>query len=430
MACLLYSCDQTENHLKGFQENDYQLNYKFLSGSGGENSPQAGDMVEYHAYFYVGDSLANSSREFSQAYMKNKIPADLEGDFNGNQLLQALSLMVPGDSLTFFKPADSLNLAVMPELFASGKPVFVNVALNAIITKAELAAEKANTLAGMDARDRGCYLEIVSDEEGPLPETGGGISYELRLLRFDQEIYSSYVTGATNSMEVPGDLKEARKKNPLLDGILELSEGDSAQIFIESDSIIEQLRPDWGFQPGDLTDFRIKMLEVLSPKQLEAERAKALAEEQKRNAEIEKSIEAAKANAAKIEEMINEKLLAYNNGRLKTISTASGLKYQIIQAGTGTKPQKSEIVSVHYSGHLLTGEKFDSSFDNGKPIEFPLGVGRVIKGWDEGISLLPVGTKAMFFIPSEIAYGQTGTGPIPPNAELCFYVELLGTVSK
>ena len=108
------------------------------------------------------------------------------------------------------------------------------------------------------------------------------------------------------------------------------------------------------------------------------------------------------------------------------IKTGSGLLYSILNEGSGKKPQKGSIVSVHYSGYLLDGTKFDSSYDRGQPITFPIGEGRVIKGWDEGIALLNVGAKAKFIIPSDLAYGERGAGGvIPPNATLIFEVELL-----
>ena len=106
--------------------------------------------------------------------------------------------------------------------------------------------------------------------------------------------------------------------------------------------------------------------------------------------------------------------------------TPSGLKYIITEQGSGPKPQQGQIVSVHYAGYLTNGQKFDSSFDRNQPIEFPIGKGRVIKGWDEGIMLLNVGTKAKLIIPPELGYGRSGAGGvIPPNAVLIFDVELL-----
>lgn len=104
-----------------------------------------------------------------------------------------------------------------------------------------------------------------------------------------------------------------------------------------------------------------------------------------------------------------------------------GLGIKILQDGTGTVPQKGENIKVHYSGFLLDGTKFDSSVDRGRPIEFILGTGRVIKGWDQAFAQLKRGTKARILIPSELGYGPRGAGggTIPPNATLIFEVELV-----
>ena len=106
--------------------------------------------------------------------------------------------------------------------------------------------------------------------------------------------------------------------------------------------------------------------------------------------------------------------------------TASGLRYKIIQEGNGKKAIKGATVSVHYKGQLLDGTVFDSSYTRKQPIDFTVGVGQVISGWDEGIQLLKVGDKARMVIPSNLAYGSQGAGGvIPPNAPLIFDVELV-----
>jgi len=107
--------------------------------------------------------------------------------------------------------------------------------------------------------------------------------------------------------------------------------------------------------------------------------------------------------------------------------TETGLRYKIIQKGDGQKAESGRKVEVHYEGSLLNGQVFDSSYKRKEPIDFLLGVGQVIKGWDEGISLLQVGDKARFVIPSDLAYGSAGAGGvIPPDATLIFDVELMG----
>jgi peptidyl-prolyl cis-trans isomerase A (cyclophilin A) len=106
--------------------------------------------------------------------------------------------------------------------------------------------------------------------------------------------------------------------------------------------------------------------------------------------------------------------------------TESGLRYKMIQKGSGKQAESGKTVSVHYEGSLETGKVFDSSYPRKKPIEFKLGQGQVIEGWDEGIALLQVGDKARFVIPSYLGYGPSGAGGvIPPNATLIFDVELM-----
>lgn len=106
--------------------------------------------------------------------------------------------------------------------------------------------------------------------------------------------------------------------------------------------------------------------------------------------------------------------------------TESGLRYQIINKGNGLKAEKGKVVSVHYKGSLPDGTVFDSSYKRNQPIDFPLGQGQVIQGWDEGIALLAVGDKARFVIPPHLGYGSQGAGGvIPPNAILIFDVELM-----
>lgn len=112
---------------------------------------------------------------------------------------------------------------------------------------------------------------------------------------------------------------------------------------------------------------------------------------------------------------------------LKASKTASGLNYFITECGAGEKLKSGDKVTVNYTGLLTDGTKFDSSLDRNQTFSFPLGAGKVIKGWDEGVQLLHVGDRATFIIPSTLGYGTRGAGGvIPPNATLIFIIEVVG----
>jgi FKBP-type peptidyl-prolyl cis-trans isomerase len=119
-----------------------------------------------------------------------------------------------------------------------------------------------------------------------------------------------------------------------------------------------------------------------------------------------------------------DKFMLENHSKEGVQITDSGLQYKVIEMGDGAKPTATDKVKVHYRGTLLNGEEFDSSYARGEPISFQLN--QVIAGWTEGVQLMSVGSKFMFYIPPGLAYGPAGGGPIGPNATLIFQVELLG----
>jgi FKBP-type peptidyl-prolyl cis-trans isomerase len=157
---------------------------------------------------------------------------------------------------------------------------------------------------------------------------------------------------------------------------------------------------------------------------LTTEQAQAIGEkfqQQVQQHQMEKAIAEAKANVAK-----GAEFLAANAKKPGVQVTASGLQYQVLQAGNGPKPKASDAVRVNYRGTLIDGTVFDDSAQHGGPATLPLP--QMVDGWKEGIPLMPVGSKYRFWIPANLGFGEQGTpgGPIPPNATLVFDVELLG----
>ncbi len=152
----------------------------------------------------------------------------------------------------------------------------------------------------------------------------------------------------------------------------------------------------------------------------------ALTDEQIRTAmtEFQKIMQESRVQQAGKSQQEGTTYLAENAKKPDVQVLPSGLQYKVLKAGTGPSPKASDTVKTHYHGTFINGKVFDSSVDRGEPIEFP--VNGVIKGWTEALQLMKVGDKWQLVIPSDLAYGPDGQGPIPPHSVLVFEVELLG----
>ena len=218
-----------------------------------------------------------------------------------------------------------------------------------------------------------------------------------------------------NSADLPGPfqlpLQLPTFQGDFSEGLALMSDGDIATFIVSADSIYLKTfkfnsLPDF-IDSGSVLYFDIKFINSMSQE------------------------EAMKQYQERIEQKKNEEtsdLLKYiEENNITVIPTESGMYYIETVKGKGKKAESGKKVKVHYTGTLLDGTKFDSSFDHpdAKPIEFTLGKGMVIKGWDEGIGLMRVGGKSTLVIPSVIAYGERGRGNIPPYAPLVFEVELV-----
>ncbi len=179
---------------------------------------------------------------------------------------------------------------------------------------------------------------------------------------------------------------------------------------VDLESLIDAVRTTFKGEEAALTD----------------EEAAAIRQAYVQKRQAEQQAETAAAADANLAE--GQKFLAENKSKEGVQTTESGLQYKVLTMGDGAKPAATDTVQVHYRGTLLDGTEFDSSYARNEPISFALD--RVIAGWTEGVQLMPIGSKFMFYIAPDLAYGEGGGGPIPPNATLIFEVELLDIVTE
>ena len=216
---------------------------------------------------------------------------------------------------------------------------------------------------------------------------------------------------------MPEDQKGPGKSNPIADAIGMMAVGDSVSVIIPID---EKMREMPQLKTAQKLVYDIVMVEVKTPQAYqEAQAAERAAANEKQ--------EVIKLREPEVATLMTDIVAKYKSGELNSQikTTASGLKYLILEDGTGAQAEPGKKVEVLYYGTLPSGEMFDNAFMRGSAYPFTLGVGQVIPGWDEGIALLKEGSKAVLFVPSELAYGAAGSGKvIPPNSELIFFVEL------
>ncbi len=248
----------------------------------------------------------------------------------------------------------------------------------------------------------GLEYELVDDKEGKNAKVGDFITLHITYkTEKDSVLNSTYTMGRPITSKVNPPMF----KGSFEEGLVMLSEGDSANFYISSDSIFkgqpDEHRPKF-FPKGSKIVYAVRVTKIENAQAMES------------------------AQVKQIEEYASKK-------GLKLEKTSSGLCYAITTPGTGAKANAGDTVSVHYVGTTLAeGKKFDSSRERNQPFDFPVGQGFVIPGWDEALQLLPAGTSATLLIPSKLAYGEQGApgSPIGPNAALIFEIEVMGVKPK
>ncbi len=298
--------------------------------------------------------------------------------------------------------------------------LFIKISLLSLFIVSLAACSKH---PGYKKTDAGLYYKmIVKNETAPKPELGDvitiGMVYKTST---DSVLFNSYTDPRTMGQPLRLPLEKPIYKGDFSEGIAMMHIGDSASFITSADSFffkyaqIPQLPP--FIKAGSDLTFTIKLISIMKKADFEKQQQEMMAQQMKM---IEKF---------KIEEP--EKIKKYlDSNKIKVKPTASGLYYMETKKGTGANPVKGDTVAVHYTGTLVDGTTFDSSIGRPEgPLKFPIGVGYVIPGWEEGIGLMKKGGKAKLLIPSSLGYADKGAGQvIPPYTPLVFEVELVDII--
>ena len=322
------------------------------------------------------------------------------------------------------------------------KIVIFILALSAVTLKAQVSGKslKGNkpataksvksTYPGYEKAGNGVYAKFYKQNKNGVKAKETDVVKLVMLYKNNKDSVlfdSRQNPNGTNFIEFP--LAKSTFKGSFEDALGLMAVGDSASFLLNADSIFlitfgAKELPSF-MEKGSMLDFEVKLEKISSKEEAEKETIKIMEEKK-----------AMMENLKNNEPLGLKKYL--DDNKIAASPTSSGLFYIEKTPGNGTKPTKGSKVKVNYTGRLLDGSIFDTSeetvaklagvFDDRRPyepIEFTLGVGQVIPGWDEGISLMSIGTKGQLIIPSSIGYGEQGAGPIPPFSTLVFDVELI-----
>jgi FKBP-type peptidyl-prolyl cis-trans isomerase len=395
------------------------LAYKIVKRGTGTRNPVIGDHIEMYIHVHVGDSILFDSRKMYSA--TKPVSFVIAAPRGHGDIMEGFMKMAVGDSAIMRVPVDSMkkNGAQLMPWMKEGMIVEYNVVMVSVRSDAEekqynegKAAQQIGIDEGILAdyfkrnnitptkTAAGVYYTILSEGTGTKVAAGQKVSVNYTGMFLDGKKFDSNTDSAFHHVQ-PFDLTVG--KGMVIkgwdDGLQQLKKGTRAMLYIPS-TLAYGSQDQRGIPSNSILVFEVEVKDVMDV-----------------------------VDQAKVDDKLLQDYFAKNN--IHATKTQSGLYYVVKQKGLGPNATAGKKVTMNYTGKLLDGTPFDSNidpkFNHVSPFSFNLGQGQVIRGWDEGVQLLNMGSKATFFIPSSLAYGDRGAGQaIPPNAVLLFDVEVVG----
>jgi len=299
------------------------------------------------------------------------------------------------------------SLLLMTQWACAPKKQLVVTPPAATPTMAKPAVTKPTATNSITTTKHGFRFINHTNAKGPKATIGGSILVHVDTYVGDSLMGSTRV-GPPREFVVPDSTMLGSNRVPFIyDAALLMAKGDSATMYETIDSTIRAYIPPALAKEQDI---RYEIIVVELQTKAEKDQAKAAGE----------------ARFEAVQSMVTQTAKDYKDGKLKVTTQPSGLKVLIVEPGKGVAIKTNDQISTNYYGCLTDGKLFDNSFQRGETLDFSVGVGQMIPGFDEGVQLLNHGGKAYFFLPPALAYGDQGAGDVvPPNAELIFYVEVL-----
>jgi FKBP-type peptidyl-prolyl cis-trans isomerase len=369
-------------------------------------------------YYYIYNSKGELQDKSNPAMMK---PYLMKGD--SSFVEEALMACSVGDSVTFYALVKDIFQGGVPPYFKTGEDSIqlslklLNIQTEEELKQAQADKDKKQLEADIQKIEQNLkdsslvaektpsslYYIIKKAGEGKQPNAGDYVTVHYKGMFLNGSVFDeSYRRGSPFSFQIgKGNVIKGWEE-----GIALLKEGSKAVLYLPSSMAYGERGAGNVIEPNAVLKFEVELVKVQT--------------EQERQLEM---VALEKKRALEEDEIIQNYL---KKNKLKGLKTENGLYYIITKQGGGIQPKTGDKVSVHYKGSLLDGKVFDESYKRGQPFQFPVGLGQVIRGWDEGIPLLKEGGKATLVIPSRLAYGNQQAGAdILPNSVLRFDVELI-----